>query len=183
MLAVGHWHGRDTHVWDATTNRLIKTIPSQEANVAFSPDGRLLAVAEPHRCSFYDVSTWKLLHQTARGSNGEVPRPVAFSPDGSMVVFITDNRLQASLLATRDFSELATIDVHRLMREFSFSPDSSLIIERSHPSTALNIWNLRRIRTSLGNLDWDLPAFVEPESNSTKPMRIRFLQKQDSPST
>jgi len=44
LLAVGHWQGPDTHLWDVPSGKLAKKINSKLAKVAFSPDGQMLAV-------------------------------------------------------------------------------------------------------------------------------------------
>ena len=55
--------------------------------------------------------------------------PVTFSPDGSMVAFVTENRREGKILSTGDFTELATVYVpdDDMVGSFAFSPDGSRI--------------------------------------------------------
>ena len=175
LLAIGHYHGPDTHVWDVATGKLVKMIPSSRAQVAFSPDGRLLAVNEAGRCSVYGVGAWRRLHQSAAKIHGTSAPCVAFSPDSSMLAYTPGYRSEIILLSTHDFQELATLRLPssgQMVARIDFSPDSSQLVESVGQVSYL--WDLRRIRERLGDLDWRLPAFAEAAHDSSKRLRVEF---------
>ena len=68
-------------------------------------------------------------------------------------------------------------DGREMVDHIDFSPDSSKLIESS--GDVVQIWDLRRIRERLGELDWDLPPFPPPKYDPSKPMRVRFVPLND----
>ncbi|MCA9067577.1 MAG: protein kinase [Planctomycetaceae bacterium] len=182
FLATGSWNKPGTFVTEIATGRVRKAFDSRNAYPAFRPNGRVLAVCEHNRISFYETRTWKLFKEMSRESYAEYPRPVTFSPDSSLVIFVTENRSKARLLSTHDFRELATFElpVRRLTREFTFSPDNSLIVSRTKPGDPIAFWDLRAIRKALGDLDWDALPLPAPAFDQKKPIRVQFLSPPDN---
>lgn len=181
-LAAAHWHTSDTHVWDLRDRKQAKSIPSTgSTSLAFSPDGQTLAVNEQGRCVFYETETWKVKHQTSSLVTGRLNVPATFSEDGSMVAVGTGNRRQARLLSTRDFSELATLTLppNEQLGSLVFSPDGSKLIEHGMGDAHVNVWDLREIRESLGELDFKLPPLEGVASDQAKSMRVQFVQGDD----
>lgn len=176
LLAVGHWNGPDTHVWDVRSGKLVKTFETALSKVAFSPDGQMLAINEPGHCTVYEVGSWKTLYQSSEEvSSHTIARAVTFSPDNSMLAFDPGSRRDIRLLSTRNFQEIANMhlpDGTEMVDHIDFSPDSSKLIESS--GDVVQIWDLRLIREQLGELDWDLPPFSAPKYDPPKPMRVRF---------
>jgi WD40 repeat protein len=80
LLAASALDGR-TRVWDVVAGAEVCSLPGQGAAraLAFSPDGRRLAVASGIEAVLWDVATWKEVGRL-RGSAGLV-YAVTFSPD------------------------------------------------------------------------------------------------------
>ena len=57
---------------------------------------------------------------------------------------------------------------------FCFSLDGSQLMETANTQGAVHFWDLRRIRDSLADLDWDSAPFGPPSGNS-KPIRVHFV--------
>ncbi len=84
-LATGDTSGT-VKLWDTTTRRVDRTLRPDPAGVralAFSPDGRRLALAGEKAVQVWDATTGQLVHPL-RGHDGWVVA-VAFSPDGQRV--------------------------------------------------------------------------------------------------
>ena len=176
LLAAGNWTGPDTHVWDVQGGGLVTTIQSVQSRVDFSPDGRLLAVNESGRCRVYEVGSWNRLYQSASEISHTIPRAVTFSTDGSMLAFDPGSRHEVRLLSTRDFREIATMQLpgsREVVDQIDFSRDSSQLIESS--GAVVQVWDLRLIRERLGKLDWDLPPFRPPRYDPSKSARVYFV--------
>ena len=178
LLAVGHWLGPNTHVWDVGTGQLVKTIESKQAKVAFSPDNRMLAVNEPGRCTVYDVYNWEILYQSAPDVSHTLARAVTFSPDATMLAFDPGSHREIRLLRTDNFQQIASFQLpsgRELVDHIDFSPDSSLLFESS--GDVVQMWNLRLIRDRLGELDWNLPRHAPQTRDPARQIRVRFLDQ------
>src|SRR5262249_33493824 len=83
----------EVKVWDAEGSRGLRTLPRHDgyvSDLAFSPDGRLLAVAESDdRVYVYEVATGREAH-ALRGQTGS-PLCVVFRPDGRRLLAVGSN--------------------------------------------------------------------------------------------
>ncbi|KAF3917732.1 Xenin [Dactylellina cionopaga] len=130
--------GGVVELWDASTGASLQKMiqyegPSRGA-IAFSRDGKILATASKRNVSIWDLATGSL--QRFKGQ-WDLPKAVAFGPDGQVIVFGTDSRA----VMLRDLSTAAPLQMLLAETPFSraaFSPDGSLIISdvgRSQKST------------------------------------------------
>jgi eukaryotic-like serine/threonine-protein kinase len=117
----------EVKVWDGATGQELRTLPRHDAHVnglAFSPDGRLLAVAEfDDRVYVYEAATGREAH-ALRGQTGG-PLCVAFRPDGRRLIAAGGN-------GTATEWDAATGEVVRSLRlhgdsvgGLAYSPDGS----------------------------------------------------------
>jgi hypothetical protein len=107
--------------------------------VAFSPDGRLLALRHPHR----SVHLLRIDHLPGAGGH--------WLPDKALDLDVTPgDPLEVAVFESPDGKKIGAL---------RFSPDGSQL-------SGLNrVWNLRNIRALLRecNLDWDLPPYPEED--------------------
>lgn len=79
-------HPGEVNLWDAETGRLLHTLKGHTnpvVDIAFSPDGRLIASASLDRTvKVWDVQTGNLQRTLNVGESGWGTSSVAFSPDG-----------------------------------------------------------------------------------------------------
>lgn len=86
----------EARLWDVATSRLLLILPASEFHnsIAFSPDGRRLAVGAGRGWGTTNSSVWELGHgrgiHTLRGLPSQVAQ-VRFSPDGTLVAALAHN--------------------------------------------------------------------------------------------
>jgi WD40 repeat protein len=156
-VATGGWNARGVKVWDAATGELVREIPSAHSpNVAFSPDGRWLAVEDRLSHRLFAAGSWREVHRIGREAHDDFPGPIAFSSDSKTLAACyqrTGVRLHS--VATGDV--LAQIEPmpEREVINVAFSPDDSQLALTRTESWP-QIWKLKEIRRRLAalKLDW-----------------------------
>jgi WD40 repeat protein len=98
--------------------------------IAFSPDGRLLAGGSSYggtwRVFLWDVSTQQLAGAPVDGQGSTSPK-IAFSPDGRLLILKQPGSTRLLSLATRQFVSLSAGTPEHSWRKVRFSPDGSLV--------------------------------------------------------
>ena len=125
-------------LWDVVTGQHITTLEGPVrtvSHITYSPDGNTLAsVSLDRTLRLWDTAT----NQTIETFNGA--SDVAFSPDGTILVFRKNTGLEVWNLITRD---MAFIDGNEFM---AFLPDSSMMLLRSirHGSLgSVSVWDAK----------------------------------------
>jgi WD40 repeat protein len=136
LLAIGRWsHVQLIDAETGKTLRLLTGHTGQVNDIAFSPDGSLIATASGDRTvRISEVATG--IHRTMlRGHDDEVGS-VAFSPDGSLIATASDDRTVRTW-DTATWTHRTTFNGHGdSVRSVAFSPDGSLIATASRDDTA-----------------------------------------------
>ena len=88
LFASWNFDNDNIHIWDLTTGKERLRLPPKEAmrgcaTLAWSPDGRTLAVGFQRKIQMFEVSTGKLRREF-EGHQGAI-RSLAFSPDGRLL--------------------------------------------------------------------------------------------------
>jgi serine/threonine protein kinase/WD40 repeat protein len=167
-VATGPWWpeaGEYATVWDAKTGRRVANLPiAFDSTVTFSPDNRWLVTGTAEEYRFWQVGSWKSDHAIPRKADGEAF--AIFSPD-SQTVAIASSQQGCKLVRADTGTEIATIDDHGEGLPVGFSPDGTELItscQNTPAGPALQLWQLRKIRQELKemNLDWPTPALLTP---------------------
>jgi WD40 repeat protein len=144
-------HQRTFRFWDVTTGKETRSFRETRSSLgvaAFSPDGKLLAVAATEasghrqRICLWDVDTGKELRPIGP-VQAESPEPITFltfSPDGKILASSGAGPIQLWEIATR--REACCFQTHDNGRtELAFSPDGRLLASGSTDITAL-LWDV-----------------------------------------
>jgi WD40 repeat protein/LmbE family N-acetylglucosaminyl deacetylase len=138
------------HLWDTAAGKDVRTLEPANANghavyrMAFSPDGKLLAVSGPGAITLWDVAGGRPLHQL--DEPGLPAGPIVFSPDGrALAAGLFQPQLAAGRVA------LWEVMTGRKRREFgglhgsplslAFSPDGKLLASGCSDTTVL-FWDM-----------------------------------------
>ena len=160
LIATGSHNGHGARVWDSQSGKLIQELlpTSPSWDVEFSGDGQWLATRYP-ACQLWKVGTWEKGRQFDGGR-------FCFAPDGKMLAVET-GRGVVRLMDPASGRELAHLEnpYQEQAIRIVFSPDGAFLVTIGGESYPIHVWDLRRIRRQLAqlDLDWDLPPFP-PES-------------------
>jgi WD40 repeat protein len=153
--------GTGVALWDLEGRRKVRDFPALgRVRLAFSPDGKRLAVSGPTGCLLYDLTT----SDPPRVIEYEIPvkpvGPVAFSPDGRALAVMTAPET-VRLVDPDTLEELATlVDAYR--GDVCFSPDGGRLAMAGE--VGILVWNLTLARQALrdAGLDWAEAAPAPP---------------------
>jgi WD40 repeat protein/tRNA A-37 threonylcarbamoyl transferase component Bud32 len=169
LAATGTWVSSGVKVWDAATGNLVTTLPTEfAARVAFSPNGRWLAVCS-ESLWLYEVGSWKRGDPLQSVQREATPNNLAFSHD-SRIMAVGSSSQSVHLLQVASGRELAVLDPpHRSgdICAIRFSPDGTQLAVLLRNGD-VQLWDLRLIRQRLASmgLDWDEPPY--PPAASTR---------------
>ena len=157
--------GSDYQTWHLPEGAIARLGKGRIQEVAFSPDGSLLAVASRIGIWLYDAATSREL-ALLLGHTSEV-NSVSFSPDGSTLASGSwDNTVKLWDVATR--RNIATLEGHRNnVYSVSFSPDGSTLASGSHREVKLwDVATRRNIATLEGHTSAVISVSFSPDGNT-----------------
>jgi WD40 repeat protein len=190
------------HRWDAATGKATRFLKGQKAGVSHmevSPDGRLIVLRENQsvlrarpearspfqlaqtydpefeQVSVWDTETGERLCRWPSNRDYERPRP-RFSPDGTMVLYLTDNSDELALYDARTGQRVRTLPMPKKDNqgghwgEARFSPDGRVVAGHRSGNRELWFWDtatgerLGSYTNTHPSMSWE-PQFVfSPDS-------------------
>jgi hypothetical protein len=167
------WHGSGGEVLDLEAGAVMARLDIKGQSLPkFSPDGRWLTVRDWSGLSFFRPDTWQEVYRFNVGLGSHV----GFSSDGRLAAY-TDDRIAVHLMDTNAFNELAVFeppDTLAITEAPSFVNDSTLALFTVR-GALLQLWDLRRIRSTLASmgLDWNHPPLPPaPATGPLQPLRL-----------
>jgi len=119
-------------------------------SVAFSPDGRWLAIDRPDAIVIWNVAA----HQIARTIDGTNIRSFAFSPDSKKLASVDQGALKISICEVETGNRLADIPIDSVeINKVAFSPDSRWLAAagEDHVVRLLDVVTGRELRNFVGH--------------------------------
>ncbi|MEH1827205.1 MAG: NB-ARC domain-containing protein [Nostoc sp.] len=137
------------------------------SSVAFSPDGKLLAMGDTGgEIHFYQVSDWKHL-LTCKGHTNWIPS-LAFSPDGSILASGSSDYTVRLWDISRGQC-LKTFQKHsNEIWSVAFSPDGNTLVSASNDRT-IRLWSISTgecLRTFSGHTNWVISVAFSPDGQT-----------------
>jgi WD40 repeat protein len=148
-------------VWDAQSLNVVTNFGPLSARLCqFSPDGRWLAAGSYNDYRLWTTKSWEAAPAITNDVKLSRAPAVAFSPQGHVLALrATDKRLRLLDLKTR--GELASIPIELTTTSFAFSPDGGRLAVTTE-KLGVQVWDLRRIRSTLAAMKLDWPASPIP---------------------
>jgi COMPASS component SWD3 len=129
---------RTIKLWDVASGQEVHTFPISEVgmnDIAFSPDGRLLASPE----AIWDVESRQAVHTLDRGKFG----PVVFSPDGSILAAAHfEKPIRLWHVTSGQVVRTLHDQAGNLALSIEFSPDGTLLAVGGHLNGPVTLWDV-----------------------------------------
>lgn len=159
-VATTCWGGRGIHLWDARSGKRLSDPVlepyAERTNATFSPDSRRLTAATPKYLVSWRVPDRKILFRIKREVPDGWPGPLAYFPDGRVLV-AAHSRFLLSLLDAENGRPIALLDApsNAGFHDCRMSRDGGLLAAAS--DTDLHLWDVRNLRRRLAaiGLDWE----------------------------
>jgi len=142
--STGRW-GTSTYIWNAANRRVLAILSYQngsESPLAFSPDGRTLAVANGpgHGKGYGKIHLWATAARKDRATLDDHHKDgynaIAYSPDGRVLAATDGNAIYLWDTATGKITKTLIDHRHEAVGSLSFSPDGrSIAANGSGPAT------------------------------------------------
>ncbi len=149
--------------------------------VAFSPNGKTLAMARADTMSLWDVATGQ--KQATLGKHGTKVYAVAFSPDGRSLISASRDKT-VKVWDPRTRREKLTLSGHSArINAAAFSPDGKLLATGSSDRT-VRLWDTRtwaEHATLKGHTNWVLSLAFSPDGKTLATGGWLREQSQDQP--
>ena len=173
LLAVALLDDRDifqpTRLWDVASGKLVHEFDNQGDNVthsiAFSPDGELLAVANPFgTVALWNVKSGQITTTFDCGNKNAGMHDVIFSPKGDVLAAAgTDYKVRLWDMASG--KETQTLKHGSGVNSVAFSPDGTILVSvgKEH---VIRLWNVKTgsVLRALPHDDELMAAVFSPDS-------------------
>jgi eukaryotic-like serine/threonine-protein kinase len=173
-LATSGWHSDRVRLWRAVTGKMVHEwrLPTNAAQVFFTPDSRVLIISRGDEFSFHDVKTLEQIRKIRRDV-AQYPGSVAFSPDGKLMAL----EMAPGIVHLKDAATDRTVarleDPHGDRAGWmGFTPDGTQLVVAATYARCVHVWDLRAIRQRLKGmgLDWAWAEF-QPAARADGPGR------------
>jgi serine/threonine protein kinase/WD40 repeat protein/tetratricopeptide (TPR) repeat protein len=147
-------------IWDIKTGHLVTQVrPPYEIREVVSPEGKWLAVTKTNGDYVVPLGTWGKKRPEGALSRGfSAGCPLLAMASGKGVIVLLDPATGREKARLEDPNQDSGI--------LAFTPDGSRLVASSDDAKAIHVWDLRRIRRQLADidLDWDAPPFPAADS-------------------
>lgn len=145
-----------TKIWDAEKGIILKTIQTYASSLAFSPDGKILALSSGGKIKLYQTNDWQLM-KVLQAKNIESNSPIAFSPTGKLIAasggrwkeiqpnkwVITDGGARIWDISTGNLLDI--LHPEKMVDVVTFSPINHILAIAARDvnnNASIHIWNI-----------------------------------------
>jgi len=165
------FRGSGIRILNPSDGSVVVDLPGTGAwtSVAFSPDGKSLAVGDARGFRLLRTETWQEIWWNPAGANGGIGRPVWFDPGSQWLLSGTQpGSVTLQKAATGKVAVTLRRDRDSWAQYLAMSGDGSAIWELDHRTQTLWRWNLHLLRSFLRarGVDWTeapLPPAIPAE--------------------
>ena len=162
--------GSKCQLWNSSTGKEIAVLAEwqpNEAGIAFSPDGKLVAANSKTGARLCDAVTGRLLASLGADHNAPADR-LRLSPDGRRIAGSIQGKFEVYLWDTATGKEVAAIPGHTAyIRDIRFSADGSRLLTASdYPENTARLWDAatgRPLKTLAGHKNSVGHAIFSPD--------------------
>ncbi|MCX5748433.1 MAG: WD40 repeat domain-containing protein [Proteobacteria bacterium] len=137
-IAIASCTDEVVEVRDVASEKLLFTLPVSATSMAFSPDGKRLAIGVFEGFRLYDLATRKVLH-SFRDPAWRIVPSIAYAPDGARIA--TRSYDDVSIWDTTTGKRVGHIEVNDDPEPVAFLPDGSLVT--AVDESTLGLWKPR----------------------------------------
>ena len=155
-LASGY-SGRGAEICDTHTGEPVAHLTSQQGNVQFSPDGRMIVVVDRQFCRAFRTPDWSLAWQVPCAPFLTAVAGAAFSPDNATLAVVSSAHSAAlvDVASGRELAELEAPGASPILTMRWTADGQHLVF--STRENHLDVWDVPALRRELSafNLDWN----------------------------
>lgn len=153
--------GFPVQVWNLKNQTRISTLVSNHwprPSMAYSPDGRYLAIAGVRRLDLWDVRNHRVLTNWPYGPSVLGTRGVAFSPNSELLAINHESHGRIKLVAVDSLATVGEFQGHtNEVLALAFSPSGQLLVSGSGDGT-LRLWDIPQRRMITNRYLGDAPV-------------------------
>jgi serine/threonine protein kinase/WD40 repeat protein/Flp pilus assembly protein TadD len=179
-VATSGWHASSVRIWNAQTGAMVKELQlGPQSKVFFTSDSQSLVTCRSEGYCFWEVGTWQPGRRLHR-KNAPYPGHLAFSHDRKVLALELSSGI-IDLVNAQSGKTLTRLEDPNRDRPtwMGFTPDGTRLVTIAAYSKAIHIWDLRRIRERLVEMDLDIEREPYPPPNArdaVTPLRVQVDQ-------
>jgi WD40 repeat protein len=147
---LANWNPGEARIWDIKTGELIKSFSTKVdadtdyTNVAFSPNGKQIAIGVPLTATVWDVGSGSLINTFPRDTDKDVETQVLFSHDSQYLMTSgVDGASIWDIKSGKKLSSFLGLEENSLNQGTDFSSDDQYVLTADFPTYTVTLWEAK----------------------------------------